>query len=192
MVESSWRPSHGSSAQQMKMQVKDALSCSGTAVDDHAVAALAQLVLPRQSIRKVKGSAQQGCVRVGCVCKRGDVLYWNDQYMRRGLGVNVFYREQAVCFCDNVRGEQTASDFAEEAGRIVHGHILCWGGWRFFCFLCLSRLLLVRGPTALLAVVLPIAIVPLLVIEPLAARGASSRTITDPHAQPPQMVRLMN
>lgn len=87
------------------MKVKDALSRSGTAVDDHAVAGLAQLVLPRQAIRKVEGSTQQSRVRVGRVRKRGDVLHWDDEQMRRGLGVGVFDREQAIRFCHDVRGE---------------------------------------------------------------------------------------
>ena len=63
--------------------------------------------------------AKQGLVLVGAVGEFGDRLFGDDEYVYRGLGVDVLEGQAEVVFKDDVGGDVAVDDLAEN--RVGHG-----------------------------------------------------------------------
>src|ERR1044071_9939209 len=97
------RPTHLAPADQMIMQMKNALSCVGPGVDDHAKPAFADPVLTRQPGGNLKNLADElGIVRFD-VEQPGQVLARNDQKVHRRSRPDVLERDHPFVLVNNVR-----------------------------------------------------------------------------------------
>ena len=96
----------------MNMQMRDAFTRVGSAVDDDSIAAR-QLQLLRHIARNQKQFAEQCSVRIGRVRKTGNSFFRHDQDMRWRLGINVVKRNRVLIFPNDFGRNLASDDFFE-------------------------------------------------------------------------------
>ena len=115
------RPAHGASAEQVKMQVGDALSRIRANVGDKTVAALADAQVARNLCRRRENSCQYRPVLCCHVRHRGDVTPWDEQDVLRRLWVDVFKGDHILVLIDYFTRYHTRCNLAEQA--VLNNHI---------------------------------------------------------------------
>ncbi len=80
-----WRPAHGASTEQVKVQVEDTLPRIWANVGDKTVAALADAQVARYLCRRHENSCQHGSVLSRQVRHRCNVTPWNKQDVLRAI-----------------------------------------------------------------------------------------------------------
>jgi hypothetical protein len=83
------RPTKVTAAQQMKMQMKNALARVSAGINDNAETVFGNTLLARQFCGHKKNLNNNGLVVRLQIQNRGDMLARHDQYMDRGLGTDV-------------------------------------------------------------------------------------------------------
>ena len=102
------------------MEVKHALPCPGTTVDDDTVAGLVQLVLPRQAIGKVQCVAHQIRVRFRRLGQGRNMFGGDDKQMGGRLRIDILNGKQPFGFSDDVCWKCALCDPAKEALQFAH------------------------------------------------------------------------
>src|SRR5450759_1301856 len=109
----SGRPAQFAPAEQVKVQMKDALACIGSDVGDETVAALAQAHFLRQSSGDDKQVSEQWPI-FRCQVRHGrDVATGDEEYMMRRLWIDIFKGEHVLILVDDFRGYLSLCYFAE-------------------------------------------------------------------------------
>lgn len=85
------------------------------AVNDDAEAGGRELIRSREAVGKVQSVPHERGMGLGGVNKRWDVLCRDNEDVRGGLRVDVFEREEAVRFCNNLSRDAASDDLAEQA-----------------------------------------------------------------------------
>jgi hypothetical protein len=116
---SAWRPTHTTPAQQMQMDMVDALASVNASVHDQTIA-------PRKTLARgnIAGGSHQVTQKRGVlvrgVCVGRYVLPGYQQQMRRRLGMNVGKTEAEVVLIDPLNGNLCPCNFAEKT---IIGHV---------------------------------------------------------------------
>lgn len=97
------------------MEMPHRLTSLRAAVNDDAEAGGGELIRPREAVGKVQRVPHERGMGLGGVSKRGNVLCRDNEDVRGGLRVDVFEREEAVCFCNNLSRDAASGDLAEQA-----------------------------------------------------------------------------
>lgn len=123
------RPSHLSSAEQMQMQVIDALPSVGASVDHQAKAAAAGMHAEALLLCHYAGCAekltQQRRLSGGAVGERPEVLFGNQEDVHRRLWMNVGKGQHIAVLIETLHRDGATCDLAEEAIKVSsHGCIL--------------------------------------------------------------------
>src|SRR3990170_3738371 len=111
---SSGRPCHGPAAEEVEMEVEDALARLGSDVRHHPVAA-AETGLVRDALDDAEEPDQQAGVGIGQGMGIGDVAARDDEHVRRRLRVDVAEGDDLVILVDPVGRDLARHDAAEEA-----------------------------------------------------------------------------
>ena len=115
-------PGHGASAEQVQVQVGDGLAAVRAGVDNEAVA-VAQVLGGRDLSCRGDELAEHGRVLREGLFGGGEVLFWDDQEMLRGLWVDVGKGEDEVILVDAIDGDGSGGNLTEDAvGRGFRGH----------------------------------------------------------------------
>src|SRR5207237_9609400 len=107
------RPGHVPTAEQVDVQVVDALTAVLAGVDDGAVAGLGYPLLTRYRHSQHHHAADE--VRVVEIIQRPDVLFRDDQNVGGRLRIDVAEGEHLFVVHDHLRGDFPARDLTEDA-----------------------------------------------------------------------------
>jgi hypothetical protein len=114
-----WRPVHRPATEQVKVQVINSLSGLWPLVHDEPVAIAIDLPLVGDPVRHLEKMNEHRCVSRLQVVDGRDVLFWNDEHMRRGNRTDVFEGDHLVVTEDLLRRDLSRKDLAEQA---ILGH----------------------------------------------------------------------
>ena len=110
------------SAQQMKMEVKNGLACVRTCVDDYAKAFLRDTLFLRELGGNQKNIANYFSIVSAQIRKRGDMLARDNQNMNRRLRIDVLEGHHGVIFVEHITLNLFLDNAAEQTiGIRVHG-----------------------------------------------------------------------
>jgi hypothetical protein len=108
-------------AQQVQMQMMDRLSAIVARIHNDPVASI-KVQGTRNICRSRHQQAQQRSILSNALCQRGNMLFGNDQQMRRSLRVDVRKYDAALILVDSVGWDGARDDLAKQAiGR--HGRV---------------------------------------------------------------------
>jgi len=113
------------------VKVEHRLACAWAYVQDRSVSVLDFALARDLSGGKMTASDDLSVGGLG-LFQSGEMTLRNDQYVRRGLGTDVFEGEDVFIFVHFLRRNLTANDAAEEAVRIGHGspaETIALGSW---------------------------------------------------------------
>ena len=110
------RPIKGSSAHQMKMDVKDRLPRSHAVVKDHPIPVREVLIFGYLAGHQEE-VAQQASLLFGSFGKGRNMLFGNDQNMGRRLRVDIPKRHRLIVLTNDVRLHLSLSNFAKNTTR---------------------------------------------------------------------------
>ena len=118
-------------AQQVHMQMMDRLSAIVARIHNDPVASI-EVQGTRSVCRGRHQKAQQRSIAGDALCQRGDMLFRNDQQMRRRLRIDVGKYNAAVVLVDPVGWDGARDNLAKQA---VRGHGRVWPGLHHLFYL---------------------------------------------------------
>jgi hypothetical protein len=105
----------------MEVQVRNALLCVRSAVDDAAKPAIPNAFLLRHACHDTRQPPEQGLILLGGVGETSHVLARDNQYVDGRLRIDVAEADRVVILVDDLRRNVPARDTAEET--VDHGSV---------------------------------------------------------------------
>src|SRR4029077_6247073 len=97
-------------AEQMQVQVEHRLTTGGVAVEQQSINRLRDSQLGRYGARPKHQRRKYRRIRICYVVHGGNVLFWNNEHVRRRLGVDVVECEHVVVFIDDIARQLARDD----------------------------------------------------------------------------------
>lgn len=111
----------GFAGEKVQVKVRDFLAAVGSGIGDEAEAGGGDVEFTRDFGGGDHQVAEQGGIGGGGLPHVGEVILGNDDDMDRGLGVDVVEGEAVVVLVDDLGGNLSPDDFAENGGVGVAG-----------------------------------------------------------------------
>src|SRR5207249_764109 len=109
-----WRPGKFTASQQVKVQVKDTLTCIGTHIGDKTIAALGKPKLLGQSGCNHEQDCQYMPILFSQISHRCDMPSRDEQDMMRCLRINILKSNHILILVNNFTRYLTFCNFAEQ------------------------------------------------------------------------------
>ena len=110
-------PAHGSLAEQVAVEMRNAFATIAPVVDHQAIAAGFESETPGNLGRLEEEVPQEGLIFWQGLADSGDRLFGNHQDMHRGLGLDIVQCQNLIVFIGDFGGDLAGDDAFEEGHR---------------------------------------------------------------------------